>query len=990
MHPPVARSVAKVVVPVVALAALAVFIVWRGQVSPHNVTLTTTTAYLGPATPEFGFEASDAKGRAELAAGEEWRLVGTDGTTLDDWPVHFADGQLWVTGPDAIQERLDIRAVPRCSDEQVVLSQLSLTWLGAESWEVEPLTLAGKTLDDLGERSVNPAGMTLEVAVTVKASEDLAQVMLVQEGQEGSEPLILAAAGRRGDRSLYRCQLDDLGLQGDRARLKLVLRDAAGFERPVPFELSLVAGLPDRGQTGLVDGPQKLPLPKLFRASRITRTTDPHLVLAPTRPADASWWIEVNGRPDHELEGEMLDADGVVRLDGLAQLAGGARFTGTLKVVFDESRQVLHASPESGSKEATFDFEYTPDAADAVLSMMRAGAPSALPEEEILYTQDSDLELTVRRRKPVPQRVRVSWSLQGVDGAGGEQFTENLGEKDAEVLTVGLPEDGLWELKIEVAPMDTGGNVGETETTHTYRVWLDRALPQLEFSGIDANAVLDDEDKLDASLEVALLGSGTPGSRVGSNCELRWSVRNLDGQELAGKVISTSMGEPAEATFQLPRNLEDGRYELVLEAIDLAGNRSVPEGVPFEVALAGPRLTLEQPLSGGRWAPGDEGWRIQVRARDQNQVTEVTAEVLSSRDGQVLQSVPLSFEESDDLFERVAEGNAQFSNEQSGESIWIRLVGRDGRGKESRATAVERTLGTIALTIPPRIGVQLSARPGTASMSIIPGNAASPFVFGGRAMGSENAAFSRAGLGRWPNYQTIWAIEYQPGDIPDFYLDEREVTCGEFLAFVRAGTAGYLDRNVWPQGSEAPDDARRTALEQELAGKNPNVAVTDVTWEEASAFATWIGKRLPSWVESEYTVRGSTYRVWAGQTVDQPRVPDGPAAVPANAPRSSGTGRDVTSDTWIRDLCGNVSEWTSSPMSYDGKSHGRDREEHFKAHQRELLAPAGHQDAQEFWIAGGSFANPQFDFTAGDIRGRTWKAPHVGFRCAMSLDAALE
>ncbi|MCH8284841.1 MAG: hypothetical protein IIC20_09725, partial [Chloroflexi bacterium] len=250
----------------------------KGPESPDGLQVILGTADLGVGLNRFGYllvapdgvvslpttsvfarfvgeAAGDAPPQAATAEYHAWpygqRGLYTTDLTFDrpgPWAVDIV-----VEGPDGSRRTAELFFE--------VLDAPSALAVGAPAFRSE-----SKTLDDVGERSVNPAGMTLEVAVTVKASEDLAQVMLVQEGQEGqedSEPLILAAEGRRGERSFYRCQLDDLGLQGDRAQLKLVLRDAAGFERRVPFELPLVAGLPDRGQTGLVDGPQKLPLGKL-------------------------------------------------------------------------------------------------------------------------------------------------------------------------------------------------------------------------------------------------------------------------------------------------------------------------------------------------------------------------------------------------------------------------------------------------------------------------------------------------------------------------------------------------------------------------------------------------------------------------------------------------------------------------------------------------------------------------------------------------------
>jgi hypothetical protein len=37
---------------------------------------------------------------------------------------------------------------------------------------------------------------------------------------------------------------------------------------------------------------------------------------------------------------------------------------------------------------------------------------------------------------------------------------------------------------------------------------------------------------------------------------------------------------------------------------------------------------------------------------------------------------------------------------------------------------------------------------------------------------------------------------------------------------------------------------------------------------------------------------------------------------------------------------------------------------------------------ERFWVAGGSFQSARADFSVVDRRGRTWRGPGVGFRCA--------
>jgi formylglycine-generating enzyme required for sulfatase activity/tRNA A-37 threonylcarbamoyl transferase component Bud32 len=133
-----------------------------------------------------------------------------------------------------------------------------------------------------------------------------------------------------------------------------------------------------------------------------------------------------------------------------------------------------------------------------------------------------------------------------------------------------------------------------------------------------------------------------------------------------------------------------------------------------------------------------------------------------------------------------------------------------------------------------------------------------------------------------------------------FLIDRTEVTCGAYRAF------------CLETGAEPP---RPWAGNYESAWHD--LPVVGVTAAQATAYAEWVGKRLPTWTEWQIAARGTTGArfPWGDDPEPQATLPSiggDPQAQWYVGVRAVGTVPLDTSWCGAQDMLGNIDEWTST------------------------------------------------------------------------------
>ncbi len=149
-------------------------------------------------------------------------------------------------------------------------------------------------------------------------------------------------------------------------------------------------------------------------------------------------------------------------------------------------------------------------------------------------------------------------------------------------------------------------------------------------------------------------------------------------------------------------------------------------------------------------------------------------------------------------------------------------------------------------------------------------------------------------------------------DLPDYEFDRFEVTNEEFAWFVeQTGYVTYAEENSTKNWTDAAE------------GKGNHPAVY-ITWDDATAYCEWAGKRLPTEAEWEKAARGDDGRAypWGNDFVaDNGNFYEG-GIRGTTAIGSFGGG---VTPYEVHDMAGNVREWVNDYfLAYEGQAADAD------------------------------------------------------------------
>jgi formylglycine-generating enzyme required for sulfatase activity len=201
-----------------------------------------------------------------------------------------------------------------------------------------------------------------------------------------------------------------------------------------------------------------------------------------------------------------------------------------------------------------------------------------------------------------------------------------------------------------------------------------------------------------------------------------------------------------------------------------------------------------------------------------------------------------------------------------------------------------------------------------------------------------------------PTARAEWAPLHEV-EVADFFLDQKEVTNREYQEFVKSG---YPPPPHWKEREYEPGEG--------------DLPVTNITWDDANAYAQFRNKRLPTEAEWEYAARGKEGRIYPWGNDWDPKKSNSKSD-PRNKPVNVGSYIEGKSWCGAFDMAGNVAEWVED-------------EYRNYANSKALPQPAGMRI-----FRGGAFSADKEElksYVRWAMNPSSYKA-YLGFRCAKDV-----
>jgi serine/threonine-protein kinase len=195
--------------------------------------------------------------------------------------------------------------------------------------------------------------------------------------------------------------------------------------------------------------------------------------------------------------------------------------------------------------------------------------------------------------------------------------------------------------------------------------------------------------------------------------------------------------------------------------------------------------------------------------------------------------------------------------------------------------------------------------------------------------------------------------------VEDFFMDTKEVTNYEYLQFIKK--SGRTPPPDWKDGEPDPSEN--------------DLPVSNISWDDARAYAQSIGKRLPTEAEWEYAARGEEGRTYPWGNDWSPKCSNSKedeTQGKGQKPVAVGNYKNCPSWCNVYDLAGNVSEWVEDSYKLYDKSQAKPLSE--KEQQFKVFRGGAYNVAKDKLKTYQRWTAPSYT-----------KEPYIGFRCVKDV-----